>query len=76
MTLDVRSFTNPANGRPTSPFRVAVFDREDFDIGVTSGSNDQNGRLSVQMSEPFLITENATLRTNTDITTAPIVITI
>ena len=74
MTLDVRSFTNPANGRPTSPFRVAVFDRNDFDIGVTSG--DANGPLSVQMREPFLITENATLRTNTDITTAPIVITI
>jgi hypothetical protein len=28
------------------------------------------------MSLPFLITSNATLRTNTDITTAPIVITI
>ena len=80
MTLDVRSFTNPANGRPTSPFRVAVFDREDYDIGVTSAAKDQSadasGVLSVQMREPFLITENATLRTNTDITTAPIVITI
>ena len=74
MTLELRSFTNPANGRPTTPFTIAVFDREDYDIGVTMNSADS--QLIVQMNLPYLITSNATLRTNTDITTAPIVITI
>lgn len=80
LTFELMSFTNPANGRVTSPFRIAVFDSQDYDIAVTMKTttiaDGSPNSLSVQMSLPFLITSNATLRTNTDITTAPIVITI
>ena len=80
LSLELMSFTNPANGRFTSPFRIAVFDSLDYDIAITMKNvtieDGSPNPLSVQMSLPFLITSNATLRTNTDITTAPIVITI
>lgn len=80
LSLELMSFTNPANGRFTSPFRLAVFDNLDYDIAITNknttGTDGSPNPLSIQMTLPFLLTTNATLRTNTDITTAPIVITI
>ncbi len=80
LTLELMSFTNPANGRLTSPFRMTVFDSQDYDIAITmknmTSADGSPNPLSVQMTLSFLITSNATLRTNTAITTAPIVITI
>jgi len=38
LTFELMSFTNPANGRFTSPFRLAVFDSLDFDIAITMKS--------------------------------------
>jgi hypothetical protein len=54
LTLEIKSFTNPANGRPTSPFGITVFDRDDFDIAVTMINTES--KLIVQMTQPFLIT--------------------
>jgi hypothetical protein len=35
LSLELMSFTNPANGRYTSPFRITVFDSLDYDIAIT-----------------------------------------
>ena len=56
---------------------MAAFDKDGFRIAITEpGDTITEVMLGVQMRDPFLIKENARLVVNTDMATAPVVITI
>ena len=61
----------------TGPFRLAAFDRDGFRLAITEPDDPiTDVLLGVQMRDPYLIKSGARLLVNTDIPTAPIVVTL
>lgn len=70
-------FTNPASGVRTTPFEVTLYDSEYFDMATSIAMTDfEQLKLTLQMTGPYVITEGATLKQDTDIATSPVAITI
>ncbi len=71
LSLTLSPFTNPSSGRLTGPFRLAAFDKDGYSFAVTEpGDTVTEVMLGVQMRDPYIIKENATLVVNTDVTTS------
>lgn len=71
LTFTLGGFTNPNSGRETGSFEIHIFDQNAFDIATSSSLP-----MTTQMTLPQIVTTGASLSTDYDIATSPIVINI
>lgn len=65
-------FVNPSSGQETEAFTIEVYDSEYYAMASTKSSQG----LTLQMTVPYMVTAGGSIRTDTDIATSPVVITI